>query len=462
MADNNTPTELRPDAGVRRLNKMPIAVIAVALILISGILIWAITQRGRHGSAAKPNDTQLGNIQEDKNTQLKLTKDAPMAGMIAAAPAPISRPPDLSGPVAGMIGEDTPARPAAASTGAKSAKPTIAQSNAAGGVPPAPPQLTPMEQEAERMRQAELQEERRIRQRKQQFYEQALISPTRIGGINTNRQGNTPNAPAGSMVNFNTTQSGANHPPVMLPSALDLQKALSGMQGGAGGGGGDDQSSKEAFLAKERTQGYLVATKQAQLSKYELKTGTVIPAVLITGINSDLPGEILAQVSQNVYDTATGKFLLIPQGAKLYGAYDSRVVFGQKRVLQVWTRLIFPDGSTLDLQSMAGQDQSGYTGFKDKVNNHYVQLFGSALLMSLFSAGIQLSQPQSNNPYQAPTAGQTIAGSVGQQMGQVGTQLMQRQMNVQPTLTIRPGYQFNVMVNKDIILEPISASTQTN
>jgi type IV secretion system protein VirB10 len=402
-----------------------------------------------------------------------LTKDAPVAGVIAAAApgatpvaaqtAAPSTPPAWSAmPLAGMIGGDAGEQyPLSGGTpGGGTQTPVAAQPSALAPRPP----MTPMEQEAERQRQLTLQEAQRIRQRKQQFYEQALISPTRTASSPSHQQGGVPNAPAGSMANF---QPGASHPPIQLPSALDLQKALAGL-GGAGAGApggmaagaqGDDQGSKAAFLTKDRAPGYLLSARQAPISKYELKTGSVIPAVLITGINSDLPGEILAQVSQNVYDSASGNFLLIPQGTKLYGTYDSRIVFGQKRVLQVWTRLIFPDGSTLNLQNMSGVDQPGYSGFTDKVNNHYVQLFGSALLLSLFSAGIQLSQPASTaGPYATPTAGQTIAASVGQEMGQVGTQLMQRQMNVQPTLIIRPGYKFNVMVNKDIVLEPMPAT----
>ena len=131
-----------------------------------------------------------------------------------------------------------------------------------------------------------------------------------------------------------------------------------------------------------------------QISPFELKRGSVIPATLVTGINSDLPGRITAQVSQNVYDSATGHQLLIPQGAKLFGRYDSDVSFGQSRVLVVWTDIIFPNGSTLQIGGMAGTDSAGYGGFKDKVDNHYLRTFGSAILVALIGTGTDLLQPQ--------------------------------------------------------------------
>ena len=218
------------------------------------------------------------------------------------------------------------------------------------------------------------------------------------------------------------------------------------------------QDKKAEFLkeAKKQDPDYLPpGSSKAALSKYEVKAGAVIPAIMISGINSDLPGQIIAQVSENVYDTATGQFVLIPQGSRLIGMYDSRIAMGQSRVLAAWTRIIFPNGYSVDLQGMPGTDQSGYGGFTDQVDNHYLKLIGGATLISLFSAGMQLSQPQQSATMGGvPSASQTLAGALGQQLGNVGTQFAQRQMNVQPTLTIRPGYQINVMVTKDMILKP--------
>lgn len=183
-----------------------------------------------------------------------------------------------------------------------------------------------------------------------------------------------------------------------------------------------------------------------------LMTGFVIPATLITGINSDLPGQIIAQVSQNIYDTATGRHLLVPQGTKVIGNYDSGIIFGQERVLVTWHRLVFPDGKNIDIGGMAASDQSGYAGANDLVNNHYMKLFSSAILLSVVSAAATYTQDkyaQKNDT--DTTASGALAQSFGNQMGQTTLQVIQKHMNVSPTLEIRPGYKINVMVSKDII-----------
>jgi type IV secretory pathway VirB10-like protein len=199
---------------------------------------------------------------------------------------------------------------------------------------------------------------------------------------------------------------------------------------------------------------YLLATRVQALSPYEVKAGTVIPSVMISGINSELPGQLMAQVSENVFDTATGQLLLIPQGSRLVGSYENNTVVGQHRVLIAWNRIIYPDASSLDLGAMAGADQSGYAGLQDKTNNHSWPTFRNALLLSAITAGVQLSQPQARRGDSAYSGQQVIAGSLGMQMGQLGMGSIQRGMNLPPTLTIRPGYRFNVMVSKDLILPP--------
>lgn len=230
-----------------------------------------------------------------------------------------------------------------------------------------------------------------------------------------------------------------------------------GSMGGGGGGGGmaaeNRQNEKQAFLSgSPAAETYLNQRRTAAVnSSQEVKAGTVIPGVMISGLNSDLPGQIMAQVRENVYDSATGQSLLIPAGARLVGIYDSNVTLGQERALVGWQRIIYPDGSSISLDRMPGADVGGYAGFNDKVNNHYWRIFGNGLLLSVFSAGIQLSQPQASNGENYNNS-QIIAGALGQQMGQLGMQMAQRNMNIQPTLEIRPGYQFNVMVTKDIIL----------
>ncbi len=187
-------------------------------------------------------------------------------------------------------------------------------------------------------------------------------------------------------------------------------------------------------------------------SPYIIQAGTLIPGILITGINSNLPGQIIGQVRSNVYDSVQGRYLLIPQGSKLIGVYDSKIIYGQERVLVAWQRLILPNGQSIDLSDMAGVDYSGYAGFKDQVNAHYSKLLGSAVLMSVLGAGVQLSQPQTyqnvpTNYSVSQALSQNVAGSVMS----TASALTEKNLNVHPTLEIRPGYTFNVSVTKDLV-----------
>jgi type IV secretion system protein VirB10 len=193
---------------------------------------------------------------------------------------------------------------------------------------------------------------------------------------------------------------------------------------------------------------------QAPESAFELRAPSLIPATLISGINSELKGPVIAQVSRDVWDTATHKYLLIPQGSKLYGEYDSQVAYGQSRVLMAWSRIVYPDGKAQDIGSMPGVDASGYAGFNDQVNNHYVRLFASAILLSGVTAGVSLSTNgnQTSSVYgQQQTASQAMSQALGQQLGQVTGQLLSKNMNIAPTLEIRPGYRFNIVIVKDMV-----------
>lgn len=215
------------------------------------------------------------------------------------------------------------------------------------------------------------------------------------------------------------------------------------------------QAQKAAFLksaAATKDDDYLHSTLKDPISPYEVQAGNIIPALLITGINSDLPGQITAQVKTPVYDSISGRYTLIPQGARLIGLYDSSVVYGQERVLVAWKRIIFPNGKSINLEGMPGVDLSGYAGFNDQVNNHYGKIFGSVILMSILSAGAQLSQPQqSADNNQAPTVNQMIAQSLGTNISNASTMLLRKNISIPPTLQIRPGYEFNVMVTKDMV-----------
>jgi len=195
-----------------------------------------------------------------------------------------------------------------------------------------------------------------------------------------------------------------------------------------------------------------------------VKAGWDIQAMLEQEMNSDLPGDVRGIVRENVYDTATGRYLLIPQGSRVVGCYNSRVAYGQKGLQVVWTRLIYPDGSSINLGGLNGQDVRGQFGFRDRVDNHYGKLISIAAVMSIFAAGVELSQRQNNAGagavYAQPTINQTISASVGQQIGQLGTSLAQKQLNIQPTITIPIGYRFTIRVRKDLIFDAPYAERQ--
>jgi len=219
------------------------------------------------------------------------------------------------------------------------------------------------------------------------------------------------------------------------------------------GSGQNSQGAKSDFLARGSDGAALSShALQPALSPYQLMAGTVIAAALITGINSDLPGQILATVTEPVYDTRLGKYLLIPQGTRLIGEYDSQVAFGQRRVLLVWNRLIFPDASSLTLDRLAGVDAAGNAGLEDGIDRHWRQLLGGAALSTLIGVAAELAAPDRSNGQ-----GQVVVStrqSVQDSINQVGQELTRRNLNVQPTLTIRAGYPLRVIVSKDFVLQP--------
>ncbi|MCE2564653.1 TrbI/VirB10 family protein [Komagataeibacter sp. FNDCF1] len=185
------------------------------------------------------------------------------------------------------------------------------------------------------------------------------------------------------------------------------------------------------------------------VSPYVLQAGTVIAGALNTKISSDLPGQIVGHVTQNVYDSPTGRYLLIPQGSTLFGAYNSSVSFGQQRTQIIWTRLIFPDGESLVLEKLPGADAIGQAGLSDEVDNHWGQLFKAALVTTLLSVGSEAGTSQSEN-----NLAQAIRSGASNGFSMVGNRLIDRSLNVQPTLTDRPGLPFTVILSRDLLLKP--------
>ena len=190
--------------------------------------------------------------------------------------------------------------------------------------------------------------------------------------------------------------------------------------------------------------------------KGEIKTGFVIPGILITEINSSVQGTVIGQVRQNVYDTATGNDLLIPQGTKLIGEYASDVPYGKSRLFMSWKRLVFPNGDSLDLDTMPGADMAGRAGFSDKVNTHFWKIFGNSILFSLIIGGINITTSESIADLFLPVYSRDLAGSMGDalavSLGETMSEMIKKNLNIAPEIKVRSGYLFNIMITKDIIL----------
>ncbi len=224
------------------------------------------------------------------------------------------------------------------------------------------------------------------------------------------------------------------------------------------------QDRKSAFL-NAASDAKVVSSQRLQTpsSPYQLMAGTLISAAMVTGLNSDLPGQCIATVTEPVYDTVTGRMLLIPQGSRLIGQYDSQVAYGQSRVLLVWNRIIMPDGSSISLDRMPGADPQGFVGLQDRVDNHWGRLLAGAALSTLLGVGAELG---SQNDGLSGTGQQTVvvatSRSAEDSLNQVGQQITRRNLNVQPTLTVRPGFPMRVIVNRDIVLRRYETTGMTH
>ncbi|HUM99756.1 MAG TPA: TrbI/VirB10 family protein [Halothiobacillus sp.] len=407
-------TKTEPKLGIR-VSKRAALLLAIPVALAGGVVIYNIFSRGDEPTLAPADKPKSVESAMDVAESINQKAERPVA---------------LSLPVAAPT-DATPATTQPAGAGAAPRLPNTATVNEA------PKTLTLAEQAAQRLADERL-------QRLQQAMDAATKTKSFREGEGGMQAGNNP---AGGGINP------SSNPYAALASAGFNPASLLG----AGGMGKDDpngQKDKSAFLQSAKTEiaaPILAASVKPAMSPFEINSGTVIPAVLVTGLNSDLPGSIIGQVSENVFDTATGNHLLIPKGAKLFGQYDSQVSYGQNRLLVAWQRVIFPNGSTLEIGGMGGVDKTGSAGFEDQVDNHYWRLFTGALLTSIFSAGIQLSQPQTSNNNGVQGTGQTIGAAVGQQIGQLGVSISQKNLAIAPTIVIRQGYRFSVMVDKDVV-----------
>ncbi len=244
----------------------------------------------------------------------------------------------------------------------------------------------------------------------------------------------------------------AFRPPAIepTPSAAELAKAAQGLIDRSSEIIPSSQARKLAFVnAKadtETTNPHALAPPPAT---YAVMAGSIIPASLITGLNSDLPGATIAQVTENVYDTVTGEHLLVPQGTRIVGKYDSVVAFGQKRALVVWSRLILPNGNSVVIENLPATDVAGYAGLEDEVDFHTWQLLKGVALATLIGVGTQLSIVNDESDLV-----KALRESAQQTTNQAGQRLVERELDVQPTVTVRPGWPLRVIVSKDLVLKP--------
>ncbi|ARS71062.1 TrbI/VirB10 family protein [Sinorhizobium meliloti] len=216
------------------------------------------------------------------------------------------------------------------------------------------------------------------------------------------------------------------------------------------------QDRKLAFVNAEADRRTVSPDRvEEKASPFVLQAGSVIAAALVTGIKSDLPGSITAQVTENVYDSPTGAHLLIPQGARLIGQYDSHVAFGQSRVLLVWNRVVMPDGTSIVLERMQGTDPQGFSGLEDQIDYHWGQLFKAAALSTLLGVGTQIGSDDEESEI-----AQAIRESAQGTASNIGQQIVSRELSIQPTLTVRPGFPVRVVVNRDLVMQAYGAAKE--
>lgn len=414
MSEEESPDELdeSPDAGVRQANKKPIAIVGALLCLIIILAILGVNANKKRHEQKKEQETKGTRVENAQVGADAVTQKSARQGEIAEKKEkPAERFHGKAGD--GLIDEtDTVSKVLNGSP-----------LSAVGSEPPSRQQFDDV---------------RRKR------LEAALTAVTTVATANSiAKQSKAESGPSNQQ-----SGTGQNSPGTNL--------TVPGRPAGDGTGTEDanQQGSKRKFSESSSYVGVLAATREAPISKYTVNAGTVIPAALLTAINSDLPGMIKAIVTQNVYDSATGNYLLIPQGSMLLGVYNSEISVGQSRVQVAWNRVNFPDGSTLELGGMAGTDEAGQSGFNDQVNNHFFRIYKDAFMLSMLSAGAQLSQPQPKTTNGQLTPQQQITAAMGQQFAETGMEITKRNMQIQPTLEIRPGYRFNIFVSKDVILRP--------
>ena len=436
--------------GVRRLNKVPVWIFIGGVCLVVGAIGYTYKVR-LQSSAASQHD--LDTKAESANGAAVLN-GAPQTGEIQSA-------------AFRQVGPTKPTEPAPT-------QPMQAQAQAGpsdGGQQQQGQGDDPAEQARKQAWQTYYQQLAALQQQRQQDALSAMKADTSSSGQTGG--GGTPQPPGGGSGPDPQQVAQAQGTATQSGSATPASYAAGGFgPGGFGAGGlgvgggypilppaGPDQSGareKQAFVGQAGNLGQndtLAATVRDPISPYVVTAGDVITCVAQGGENSDTPGQFVGRVSRNIYDSATGRFLLIPQNSKVIGSYDNVVTTGQSRIPTVITRIIFPDSSSVPIGAMPAADQGGFAGLHDQVDSHLWEKFGNAAILALGSAGIQLSQGtgQNTNGYNAQQIG---AAAIGQQFGELGQEFARSGLSIPNTLKIRNGYNFVVQVTKDMVLRP--------
>lgn len=240
-------------------------------------------------------------------------------------------------------------------------------------------------------------------------------------------------------------------------SAAPFGASRAGNAQGASSADGGSRAFLAQAAASRQGSNYIAQTVQRPRSPFEIREGTLVEAYLLTGIHSDLPGEVVAQVSRNVYDSQTQQALLIPKGTRLIGTYDNQVALDQSRLLVAWTRMVFPDGRSINLPGLGSKDAAGASGLTGRVNRHYWRAFGNAMMLAVVGGGLSYaaqSQRGRGGAYGYPTPGEVMAGSVATELSRVATELLRGSVTRRPTIRVREGTPFNVFMNGDLALAP--------
>jgi type IV secretion system protein VirB10 len=391
-------------SGVRRLNHIPLLICGAIAVVVAVLIAWTAAERGK-AVAVKTEDH--GGSAHD----FAMAVAGDKAGYIApanAAPSPAPAQPALSAP------EQVPA------------------------ATPAP------NEEAEARKKAFF----------QALFATSAISDPVLQQVSNAHQQAISAAEAAKAVRADPNNLGGSTPGDITQyerKVLDAERLL----GVNGGQPPPPDPNSLATYNGYRDRWKLNTHLEPPTTPYILRTGAVIPALLLSAMESELPGTIIAQVSQDVYDTPKGEFLLIPQGSRLVGEYSNAIQYGQSRIFVAWQRIIYPDGSALDIGAMPGADEQGEAGFNDKVDNHFLRIFGSAILMSAVTAATNWATNHNqagfnSNGYSASSA---LSEAVGQQLGQATVHLLEKNLSIAPSLTIRSGFRFNILVVRDLTFQ---------